>query len=81
MSFASRRADHTVLCLCFRWARESLEVVQGFKESLQKVSVPWLSVHGDADSLCDVSGSKCLHEVSSSTDKTFSVSAIFRQHG
>ena len=42
-------------------------------ENASKIEWPYLLLHGDADLLCEVGGSKEFHEKTSSKDKTFKV--------
>ena len=43
---------------------------------LAQISCPILVMHGEEDKLCELSGSKMLHQIAISSDKTLKVSRI-----
>ena len=53
----------------------SLDVLLRNEKRLSEIRLPLYNVHGDKDRLCEVSGSRLLHEKASSEDKTLQVRA------
>jgi len=56
-----------------RWGAESLKTVERVKGGLDRVDVPLLVLHGEADPLNSVSGAHALHETAMHPDKTLCV--------
>ena len=54
----------------------TLAAFERIKKQVKELKLPWLSVHGDQDKLCEISGSQLLYEQSVSEDKTFTVSIL-----
>ena len=57
-----------------RFGLAILKAVSELQSKLHEVVFPLLILHGDDDRLCDISGSNLLDTVSTSKDKTYSVS-------
>ena len=55
-----------------RWAMEIYDAMGNVKENIPKIEWPFIVLHGDADRLAMVEGSKLL-EKAASTDKTIKV--------
>lgn len=55
-----------------RWAMEMHDAMGNVKENIPKIECPFIVLHGDADRLAMVEGSKLL-EKAASTDKTIKV--------
>ena len=55
-----------------------LETVLDSQKRLSEIKLPIYNVHGSDDILCEISGSRMLHEQASSTDKTLQVSLYLR---
>lgn len=56
-----------------RWGAESLETVDRVKEGLDRIDVPLLVVHGEADPLNLVCGARTLYETVPHRDKTLRI--------
>jgi len=56
-----------------RWGTESLDTVAGVKARMGAIDLPLLVIHGEADPLNSVEGSRALYDAASSRDKTLQV--------
>ncbi|XP_072329149.1 monoglyceride lipase-like isoform X1 [Scyliorhinus torazame] len=56
-----------------RFATVLLKAVTGLEKVLPTVTTRMLLLHGDADKLCDISGSYLFYDLAASTDKTLKV--------
>ncbi len=54
-----------------------LNIFDEFQSKFKELTLPFLAIHGDADKLAHISGSKMLYEQSPSSDKTFTVRIIY----
>lgn len=68
-----RTVDMLCCCIYYRWGLCLLEAIQTVEKRQSEVNWPFITLHGDADHLCDVEGSKKLYEVAQSTDKDIKV--------
>ena len=64
-----------ITCLVSRFGLALLKALSELQGKLHEVVFPLLILHGDDDRLCDISGSDLLHTMSTSKDKTYSVSS------
>ena len=58
-----------------RFGLALLKALSELQGKLHEVVFPLLILHGDDDRLCDISGSDLLNTMSTSKDKTYSVSS------
>jgi len=73
-ALAAYRADPLVSGRAtIRWGTESLDTVERVKGALERIDVPLLVIHGEADRLNLVHGAHTLFEKASSPDKTLRV--------
>ena len=56
-----------------KWAMAIHDAMENIKENLPKIEWPFLVLHGDADQLTMVEGSKMMEQKASSKDKTIKV--------
>jgi len=56
-----------------RWGAESLKTVERINNGLDRVALPLLVVHGEADPLNSVDGARALQEAASHPDKTLRI--------
>ena len=56
-----------------RWGTESLDTVAAVKQRMATIDLPLLIIHGEADPLNWVEGSRALYDAASSQDKTLHV--------
>lgn len=47
------------------------------EERMESIEFPFLALHGDADAICDVQGSKMLYDKAKSEDKEIKVKMLF----
>lgn len=47
------------------------------EERMESIEFPFLALHGDADAICDVQGSKMLYDKAKSDDKEIKVKMLF----
>ena len=59
--------------MCLATAAALLEAISALQEKLHELTVPMLIIHGDADEIVPLSGSKLLLDKAKSQDKTLSV--------
>ncbi len=52
---------------------QMMVAVARIERQIPSISWPFLLLHGDADKLCDIRGSKMMHENAASSDKKFKV--------
>ncbi|CAH1784426.1 unnamed protein product [Owenia fusiformis] len=56
-----------------RWAVGMIKAIADVEQKMADIEMPLLILHGTEDKLCNISGSKRLHEVAKSTDKTLKI--------
>jgi len=59
--------------MCLATGAALLEAITELRTRLKELTVPMLIIHGDADEIVPLAGSRLLYDQSSSTDKTLSV--------
>lgn len=60
-----------------QWAMAIHDAMEHIKENLPKIEWPFIVLHGDADQLTMVEGSKMLEQKASSKDKTMKVMCTY----
>ena len=60
----------------FRMGVILLDTMAKTEQRMSDLRLPIYNVHGDKDKLCELSGSRLLHEKASSTDKTLQVEKL-----
>ncbi|XP_062574299.1 monoglyceride lipase-like [Saccostrea cucullata] len=56
-----------------KWGAAWIECTKKLEERMGSIEFPFLALHGDADALCDVQGSRMLYEKAKSKDKDLKV--------
>nr|CAB3263811.1 monoglyceride lipase-like [Phallusia mammillata] len=54
-------------------AYQLLRIMEKIEEIMPTLKIPFLAMHGDADTTCSLEGSKNLHKVAQSEDKTLKI--------
>lgn len=57
----------------FSWVNAMIESLDKLEESLSKIALPLLLLHGSEDAMVPISSSEHLYQAVSSTDKIFEV--------
>lgn len=55
-------------------AYQLLRIGEEVERVIPTLKTPFLALHGDADTTCSIEGSKILHKLAQSEDKTLKVS-------
>mmetsp|Transcript_21298 Transcript_21298/g.27564 ORF Transcript_21298/g.27564 Transcript_21298/m.27564 type:complete len:280 (+) Transcript_21298:43-882(+) len=59
--------------MCLATGGALLDTISSLQAKLSEVSIPFLAIHGDADEIVPLAGTKLLYEKAASTDKTLEV--------
>jgi len=58
------------------WVKEMFDAQSEICERITAIKIPFITVHGTADTLVDISSSQFLFDNASSEDKSFEVSVL-----